>query len=382
MVSSLPKCRFLWESRNNHFLRSIANQYKDHPSIVNIRHNALNNTHMDISSFCNDEVTPDKVNSIIKSLDANKASGTDKIPMKLFIFKLASDFLSKPFSKALNNFITSCTFPENAKVVTVVPINKKTDDKYVISNYRPVSLLNGFSKIYEIHLKIHLVSSMNQHIPNLVSAYRKNYSSQHVLIRLLEEWKKCLDNNYVVGGVLTDLSKAFDCVPHDLLIAKLEAYGINENLLAYLHSYLSNRKQCVRINNVTREFETIIPGVPQGSMGAQIDDQLNFNLHISNIFRSAANQLNALIRLKRFPAFEEKKTLINSYFYSNFSYCPLVWMFSSAKSLKKVASLQKIALRFLYDNCDSSYESLLKLARKSTMNVIRLRSLCIEILKR
>ena len=154
--------------------------------------------------------------------------------MKLII--LASDFLSKPISKALNNCINSCTFPENAKVATVVPIDKKTDDKYVISNYRPVSLLNGFSKIYEIHLKNHLVSSMNQHISNLVSAYRKNYSSQHVLIRLLEEWRKCLDNNYVVGGVLMGLFKAFDCVPHDLLIAKLEAYGINENLLAYLNS--------------------------------------------------------------------------------------------------------------------------------------------------
>ena len=127
---------------------------------------------MDISSFSTDEVTPDKVNSIIKSLDANKAPGTYKIPMKLII--LASDFLSKPISKALNNCITSCTFPENAKVATVV----------------------------------------------LVSAYRKNCSSQHVLIRLLEEWKKCLDNNYVVGGVLTDLSKAFDCVPHDLLNCK------------------------------------------------------------------------------------------------------------------------------------------------------------------
>ena len=68
----------------------------------------------------------------------------------------------------------------------------------------------------------------------------------------MEELKKCLDNNYVVSGVLVDLSKAFDCVPYDLLIAKLEAYGINENLLAYLHSYLSNRKkQCVRINNAT-----------------------------------------------------------------------------------------------------------------------------------
>ena len=133
------------KSRNNNFLRSIANQYKDHPSIVNIKQSALNNTHMNTSPFSTDEVTPDKVNSIIKSLDANKAPGTDKIPMKLIT--LASDFLSKPILKALNNFISSCTFPENAKVATVVPIDKKTDDKYVISNYMSVSLLNGFSKI-------------------------------------------------------------------------------------------------------------------------------------------------------------------------------------------------------------------------------------------
>ena len=83
-------------------------------------------------------------------------------------------------------------------------------------------------------------------------------------------------------------------------------------------------------------------------LGVQIDDQLNFSLHISNICRSAANQLNALIRLKRFLTFEVNKTLINSYFYSNFNYCLLVWMFSSAKSLNKVESLQKRALRFLY----------------------------------
>ena len=103
---------------------------------------------------------------------------------------------------------------------------------------------------------------MNEHISNLVSAYKKNYSSQHVLIRLLEEWRKWLDNNYVVGGVFMDLTKAFDCVPHDLLIANLEAYGIYENILTYLHSYLSNRKQCVGINNVTSDFETIVSWVP------------------------------------------------------------------------------------------------------------------------
>ena len=74
-----------------------------------------------------------------------------------------------------------------------------------------------------------------------------------------------------------DLSKAFDCVPYNLLIAKLEVYGINENLLAYLHSYLSNRSQCVRINNVTSNFETFKSGVPQGSIVGSILFNCSFN---------------------------------------------------------------------------------------------------------
>ena len=82
-------------------------------------------------------------------------------------------------------------------------------------------------------------------------------------------------------------------------------------------------------------------------LGIQIDDKLNFKLYIRNICRSATNQLNALIRLKRFLGFKEKRILINSYFMANFNYCPLVWMFSSASSLKKIENLQKRALRFL-----------------------------------
>ena len=100
-------------------------------------------------------------------------------------------------------------------------------------------------------------------------------------------------------------------------------------------------------------------------VGVQIGDQLNVNLHISKICRSATNQLNALIRLKRFLVFEENKTLINIYFYSDFNYCPLVWMSSSDKPLNQVESLQKRSLRFPNDNYDSSYESILKLAGKS-----------------
>ena len=81
---------------------------------------------------------------------------------------------------------------------------------------------------------------MSNYISRYVSVYRKGCNSQHVLIRLLEEWRQHLDNNNVVGVVFMDLSKAFNCVPHDLLIAKLVAYSVDEKLLMYLYSYLSS----------------------------------------------------------------------------------------------------------------------------------------------
>ena len=105
---------------------------------------------------------------------------------------------------------------------------------------------------------------MNIYLFPYVSAYRKECSSQHVLIRLLEEWRQHLDNIKAVGGAFMDLSKAFDCVPYNLLIAKLATYSVDENMLMYIYSYLSDRKQCVRINNVHSRFQNVISEVPQG----------------------------------------------------------------------------------------------------------------------
>ena len=82
----------------------------------------------------------------------------------------------------------------------------------------------------------------------------------------IEEWRKNLDKNLFVGAVLTDLSKAFDYIPHDLLIAKLSPYGLSSDSLCYIHSYLKDSKQCVQTNNKQSEFDTIISGVPQGSI--------------------------------------------------------------------------------------------------------------------
>ena len=119
---------------------------------------------------------------------------------------------------------------------------------------------------YEIVLKNALVSALSEYMSLFVSAYREGYSTQHVLVRLLEEWRKQLDDDYIVGDVLMDLSKALDCIPHNLLIAKLDSDGLNRNVLKYTNSYLDNRKQCVRINNINSAFNDIISGIPQGSV--------------------------------------------------------------------------------------------------------------------
>ena len=118
-----------------------------------------------------------------------------------------------------------------------------------------------------------------------VSAYRKNYNTNHVLIRLLEDWKKNLDLNYVVGSVLMDLSKAFDCVPHGLIIAKLHAYGFDLTSLEYILSYLTNREQSARINAVYSLYEIILSGVPQGSILGPII----FNIILNDLFYFIVN---------------------------------------------------------------------------------------------
>ena len=107
---------------------------------------------------------------------------------------------------------------------------------------------------------------VNEILSKFVSAYRQKFRSNHVILRLLEEWKSHLDNKKFVGAVLMDLSKAFDCIPHDRLIAKMEAYGFNFDTLVFFYSYLKRRKQNVKINNIFSSFQVLLSGVPQCSI--------------------------------------------------------------------------------------------------------------------
>ena len=104
-------------------------------------------------------------------------------------------------------------------------------------------------------------------------------------------------------------------------------------------------------------------------LGVTLDYKLNFDPHISNICKKAASQLNVLKRLKSFIGFAEKEILVQSFVYSNFNYCPLVWYFSTSTSLQKVEKIQERALRFLHNDHVSSYKDLLLKSNRCTILV-------------
>ena len=108
--------------------------------------------------------------------------------------------------------------------------------------------------------------SVTNFLSDFISVYRKGYSTNHVLFRLTENWKAALDSNLFTGAVLMDLSKAFDCIQHDLLIVKLHPYGFSFETLTFINSYLRNCKQCVKINNICSDFLKNFSDVPQGSI--------------------------------------------------------------------------------------------------------------------
>ena len=209
----------------------------------------------------------------------------------------------------INKDLKENKFSENAKIALARSIYKK-DDRDKIKNYRPISLLNGFSKIYERFLHDSLSNFTDKILSKFVSAYRKSYSSNHVLLKLIEEWKKSLYDKNIIGAVLTDLSKAFDCIPHDLLVAKLHAYGLSMDAITFIYSYMKRRKQGVKINDTESLFKILLSGVPQGSIlgpilfNIFINDLLFFineaklaNFADDNTIYAAKRDLNELLRL-------------------------------------------------------------------------------------
>ena len=242
----------------------ILETYKSHPSILQIKEKMRQCP--DYKIFEIPQSTEGDIYNIIVKLNAKAAQGYDKIHPK--ILKLCANEIAGPISKIINSSLQSGTFVDKAKISLCTPIykNPPNGSRQQITLYRPLNICTSFSKILERYNLNSMLEYTNKILSKHISAYRKGYNCQHVLLKLTEDWRKYMDENKIIGGLLMDLSKAFDCLPHELLIAKLEAYGFEKKTLSSFLSYLKNRKQAVNINGILSDFLEILSGVPQGSI--------------------------------------------------------------------------------------------------------------------
>ena len=194
----------------------------------------------------------------------------------------------QPLNHICNLSFASGTVPKNMKISKVVPLFK-SGDKSQFTNYRPVALLKQFSKVLEklFCKRLNKFIEKNNLISESQYGFRPSRSTSAALLELTEELTSSIDNGDSTIGVFIDLSKAFDTIDHTLLIKKLENFGIRGIVLEWLKSYLSDRKQYVKLNTSTSDLLPLVCGVPQGSVLGPILFILYVNdiCNVSNILK-------------------------------------------------------------------------------------------------
>ena len=449
-------------------LDNIFTRFKLHPSIIAIKEKSFK----EIFDFT--LLTTDEVLSEINKLDHTKST----TGISISLLKDNSDICAPILTNIFNSCINNGVFPDQLKLADITPIFKSVDSM-AKKNYRPVSILNSVSKLFEKLIQKQLNPFFDDKLSEYLCGYRKGNSTQYALLNLIESWKKYRDNHGYSAAVLMDLSKAFDTINHDLLLAKLHAYGVSKNALKLMMSYLRNRYQRTKVNGEYSSWEELLTGVPQGSvlgpllfniylndllyavenaeicnfaddttphssgydlkevmidvehdcsllvewfrdnyltlnadkchllvsgykceamyasvgdallweensvklLGLIIDSELTFNNYVQMICKKASQKLTAIVRLANIISEKKRKVLLKTFFESQFSYCPLLWMFCSRKLNNKINRLHERALRIAYADYVSSFEELLAKDDSVTIHQRNLKVLAVEMYK-
>ena len=218
-----------------------------------------------VNSIFLDAVTENEVEFEIRQLSGNKSCGHDEIPPKL-VKKIAKHII-RPLTYIYNQSFLTGIIPNDLKIAIVTPVFK-ANNKEEFSNYRPISVLPCFSKILEKLMYKRLLNYLEKENILFPSQYgfRKKHSTNLAAIELMTKISQAIDNNEYTAGVFLDLAKAFDTVNHEILLRKLDHYGIRGIVHDWFKNYLINRQQIVKYKLVKSDSMTIKCGVPQGSV--------------------------------------------------------------------------------------------------------------------
>lgn len=218
-----------------------------------------------LDNFTFSQISPVTTREIVDSLKSNNSR--DYYGLNVSLVKSIKNLIIGPLTLVINECIAESVFPDAWKIASVVPVFKK-GDKENMSNYRPISLLPAVSKIFERALKLQIASYLdnNDILTDCQYGFRRGRCTTDAILNFVSVTLGSFEKGLYSGAVFCDLSKAFDCVSHSLLIKKLKFYGFSDSSSNLLQSYLTNRRQQVRLKNNRSSFLKTSAGVPQGSI--------------------------------------------------------------------------------------------------------------------
>ena len=211
-------------------------------------------------------LSEDMVREKIKQLDLNKSYGPDEMHPRMLIELV--DHFAEPLAIIMNKTLSEGVLPADWKLAFVTPIYKNKGAQNLAINYRPVSLTSVVCKLMESFMRQHIM----RHLKDEKVLTTKQYgfiSNRSTVTQLLNYLDKCCESiadGKVVDSIYFDFAKAFDTVPHRRLLKKLEGYGISGTTLGWIKSFLNDRKQLVKVDQAKSKIDSVVSGIPQGSV--------------------------------------------------------------------------------------------------------------------